>query len=136
MDWLLLIVTGVVSGAISWYICMTECTKVFTHILKEIGVDDIPRVLKSVNVKNNIGTSEEPVKDVAITVEKDNDILYAYTKFQPKFLAQGKTPEELFQNLGRRLINANVIINEDDDGYDYILPLIEKLTQSTEQELS
>jgi hypothetical protein len=56
--------------------------------------------------------------EIAITVEQLNGNLYAYTKENPKFIAQGRNREELITALGQKLNDATILISEGDEGFE------------------
>lgn len=104
-----IVVVGFILG---WKLSARHHMQIFGDILDALGVTESQ--LNAIRIDED-GQEDKPI---AITVEQVGGNLYAYTKENPRFLAQGTTPEELRQSLSERLLNADVIIYEDDAGYD------------------
>jgi hypothetical protein len=113
MNWIYLVLTAVLSSAFTFFIL----TRTVDSILQKIGIDDLSKELAKFHRNGN------DTKNIAITIEQENGILFAYSKENPKFLAQGKTAEELLQNIGNRFIDVNITIGEHDKGYEILMAL-------------
>lgn len=103
-----LLAAGITLG---WHLSTRHHIQIFGDLLDALGVS--PDELEKLKFDDDLDETT-----VAITVEKVGNNLYAYTKENPKFLAQGQTREELLKSLGEKLIDATVIIHEDDEGYE------------------
>ena len=112
---------GVGSFVAGCVVAQAYSIHVFGEILEyfDISPDDLTnmrRVLRG-------GTVPEPSdSEVAITVEDVDGTLYAYTKENPRFIAQGSNREALIISLGIALVNATILIAEGDAGFDIMQP--------------
>jgi hypothetical protein len=102
---------------LGWVISHWYCIRTFGDILDYFGitVDDLEN-MKIEELLDNQGNSDET--EVAITVETVNGQLYAYTKENPRFLAQGRNREELITALGEKLSDVTILISEGDEGFE------------------
>ena len=102
---------------LGWVISHWYCIRTFGDILEYFGitVDDLEN-MKIEELLDNQGNSDET--EVAITVETVNGQLYAYTKENPRFLAQGRNREELITALGEKLSDVTILISEGDEGFE------------------
>jgi hypothetical protein len=103
---------------LGWVISHWYCIRTFGDILEYFGitVDD----LENMKIEELLAKKEdEPDEtEVAITVETVNGQLYAYTKENPRFLAQGRNREELINALGEKLSDVTILISEGDEGFE------------------
>jgi len=102
---------------LGWVISHWYCIRTFGDILDYFGitVEDLEN-MKIEELLDNQGNSDET--EVAITVETVNGQLYAYTKENPRFLAQGRNREELITALGEKLSDVTILISEGDEGFE------------------
>jgi hypothetical protein len=103
---------------LGWVISHWYCIRTFGDILEYFGitVDDLENMkIEELLVKKEDECDEN---EVAITVETVNGQLYAYTKENPRFLAQGRNREELINALGEKLSDATILISEGDEGFE------------------
>jgi len=103
---------------LGWVISHWYCIRTFGDILEYFGitVDDLENMkIEELLVKKG---DESDETEVAITVETVNGQLYAYTKENPRFLAQGRNREELINALGEKLSDATILISEGDEGFE------------------
>lgn len=102
---------------LGWVISHWYCIRTFGDILEYFGitVEDLEN-MKIEELLDNQGNSDET--EVAITVETVNGQLYAYTKENPRFLAQGRNREELITALGEKLSDVTILISEGDEGFE------------------
>lgn len=109
------VAVSVVSFALGWWICHWYCIRTFGDILEyfDISIEDLEN-MKIDYLDENVSSETE----IAITVEQLNGNLYAYTKENPKFLAQGRNREELITALGQKLNDATILISEGDEGFE------------------
>jgi hypothetical protein len=108
---------GTICFVLGWFISHWYCIRTFGDILEYFGitVDDLEN-MKIEELLDNQGNSDET--EVAITVETVNGQLYAYTKENPRFLAQGRNREELINALGEKLSDVTILISEGDEGFE------------------
>jgi hypothetical protein len=108
---------GVSCFVLGWVISHWYCIRTFGDILEYFGitVEDLEN-MKIEELLDNQGNSDET--EVAITVETVNGQLYAYTKENPRFLAQGRNREELITALGEKLSDVTILISEGDEGFE------------------
>jgi hypothetical protein len=103
---------------LGWVISHWYCIRTFGDILEYFGitVDD----LENMKIEELLAKKEDEhdETEVAITVETVNGQLYAYTKENPRFLAQGRNREELITALGEKLSDATILISEGDEGFE------------------
>jgi hypothetical protein len=109
------VAVSVVSFALGWCICHWHCIRTFGDILEYFGIsiEDLEN-MKIDELDENVSSETE----IAITVEQLNGNLYAYTKENPRFLAQGRDREELINALGQKLNDATILISEGDEGFE------------------
>jgi len=103
---------------LGWVISHWYCIRTFGDILEYFGitVDDLENMkIEELLVKKE---DEPDETEVAITVETVNGQLYAYTKENPRFLAQGRNREELINALGEKLSDVTILISEGDEGFE------------------
>jgi len=103
---------------LGWVISHWYCIRTFGDILEYFGitVDDLENMkIEELLVKKG---DESDETEVAITVETVNGQLYAYTKENPRFLAQGRNREELINALGEKLSDVTILISEGDEGFE------------------
>jgi molybdopterin converting factor small subunit len=109
---------GVSCFVLGWVISHWYCIRTFGDILDYFGitVDD----LENMNLEELLVDQEEESdeNEVAITVEQVNGQLFAYTKENPRFLAQGRNREELITALGEKLSDVTILISEGDEGFE------------------
>lgn len=107
---------GLGSFALGWGICHWHCIRTFSDILEYfgIGIED----LENMKLEEVDEVDESDENEVAITVEQVNGQLFAYTKENPRFLAQGRNREELITALGVKLSDATILISEGDEGFE------------------
>lgn len=53
-------------------------------------------------------------KIILVTIEKHDGVLYLFEKDSDRFIAQGKTKEEIMEHCKKRFPNQSVIANESD----------------------
>jgi hypothetical protein len=107
---------GLSSFVAGWVISHWYCIRTFGDILEYFGItiDD----LENMKIEGLTNTEQSDENEIAITVEQVNGQLYAYTKHNPRFLAQGGNREELITALGEKLNDATVLISEGDEGFE------------------
>jgi hypothetical protein len=111
------IAVGLGSFVLGWGICHWYCIRTFGDILEYFGITiaDLENMKFDGFPIEHADESDE--NEVAITVEQVNGQLFAYTRENPRFLAQGRNREELLDALGQKLNNATILISEDDEGF-------------------
>ena len=109
---------GVSCFVLGWVISHWHCIRTFGDILDYFGitVED----LENMNLEELLVEKEEESdeNEVSITVEQVNGQLFAYTKENPRFLAQGRNREELINALGEKLSDVTILISEGDEGFE------------------
>lgn len=111
------IAVGVSSFVVGWVISHWYCIRTFGDILEYFGIttEDLENMkIEGFPIEH---ADESDENEVAITVEQVNGQLFAYTRENPRFLAQGRNREELLDALGQKLNNATILISEDDEGF-------------------
>lgn len=109
------VAVGVVCFIVGWSISYWSTVKTFAAILHYFGITNEDLESMNDDLVRNITKPDET--EVAITVEEVDGLLYAYTKENPRFLAQGRNREELLKALAAKLHDVTVLISEDDAGF-------------------
>jgi hypothetical protein len=112
---------GVGSFVTGCVVAQAYSIHVFGEILEyfDISHDDL---INMRHVLRGDTVSEPSGREVAITVDDVDGTLYAYTKENPRFIAQGPNREALIISLGLALVNATILITEGDAGFAIMQP--------------
>lgn len=93
--------------------------------LKEIGIDErkLHEMLGQLQGQNPAAStnqiaaeSEQELPKVAIWIEQQDAILYAYRKDTGQFLGQATSQEALIERLGEKMRNVKLIVAREDGG--------------------
>lgn len=120
IDYLDLIIVGLVCGFIGYKIADTIHKSVIADLLHRAGVtpekledimDDLRREIKE---PLSAELEEEDFPKVEVRIEQHNGQIYAYRKDTEQFLGQGVDRESLLKIIAEKMSNVTLIIREED----------------------
>ena len=56
-------------------------------------------------------TSKPPINKITVNIEKHNNMFYLFNKETDEFVIQGKTKEEILENLKKRFGNVDMVFH-------------------------